>query len=84
MVCHQPYQCTICHFITSNLIKISRFSVIFQFGSLRGEFIMQNSIHLLVFNIYPFRMIILGFVKSTLHVWIKLSNKNPDKIIKTA
>ena len=72
MVCHQPCQCTICHFVTSNLIKISRFAVIFQFGSLKCEFIMQNSIHLLVFNIYQFRMIILGYVKSTLHAWIKI------------
>ena len=24
MVCYQPCQCTICHFVTSNLIKISR------------------------------------------------------------
>ena len=72
MVRHQPCQRTICHFVTSNLIKISRFSVIFQFGSLQCEFIMQNSIHLLVFNIYQFRMIILGYVKSTLHAWIKI------------
>ena len=72
MVCHQPCQCNICHFVTSNLIKISRFLVIFQFGSFQCEFIMQNSIHLLVFNIYQFRMVILDYVKSTLHAWIKI------------